>query len=158
MERWYEPRRRGRLIVLNALNCLTRTSVIYPAFSTGSTYAYMSDRCTRKCIPLRSFNADRDWNRKHWHYNIAERGQTTTGRGKSVELPAKGETSEKRRCLLAPKYSIVRVKCLCCWPVRNECIPGMRSDSFEWICSKLGVRTYQRLTETLGFPAVSRFK
>jgi hypothetical protein len=86
-------------------------------------------------------------------------GQTTlmerTGRGKSAKLPVKGET---RGLLLAPKYSIIRVKCLCCWPVRNECIPGMRSDGFEWICSKFGVRTYQRLTETLGFPAVQSYR
>jgi hypothetical protein len=34
----------------------------------------------------------------------------------------------------------------------------MRSDSFEWTCSKLGVRTYQRLTETLGFPAGATLK
>jgi hypothetical protein len=36
--------------------------------------------------------------------------------------------------------------------MRNERIPGMRSDSFEWICSKLRVRTYQGLAETFGFP------
>jgi len=28
----------------------------------------------------------------------------------------------------------------------------MRSDSFEWICDKLRVRTYQGLTETFGHP------
>ena len=47
--------------------------------------------------------------------------------------------------------------CLRCWQaVRNECILGMRPDSFEWITSKLGVRTYQRLAKTLGFPAQQR--
>ena len=40
--------------------------------------------------------------------------------------------------------------------MRNERIPGMRSDSFEWICSKLRVRTYQGLTETFGLPAVAK--
>jgi hypothetical protein len=40
--------------------------------------------------------------------------------------------------------------------VWNECIPGMSPDSFEWITSKLGVRTYQRLAKTLGFPAQQR--
>jgi len=34
----------------------------------------------------------------------------------------------------------------------------MRSDGFEWICSKLGIRTYQGLSETLGFPAVQSLK
>ena len=48
--------------------------------------------------------------------------------------------------------------CLRCWRVRNQGISGMRSDSFEWTCSKLGVRTYQRLTETLGFPAGAKLK
>lgn len=40
-----------------------------------------------------------------------------------------------------------------CWQVRNECIPGMSSNSFEWTASKLGVRTDQRLAKTLDFPA-----
>ena len=40
-----------------------------------------------------------------------------------------------------------------CWRVRDECIPGMSSDGFEWIASKLGVRTDQGLTKTLDFPA-----
>jgi hypothetical protein len=43
--------------------------------------------------------------------------------------------------------------CLRCWQVRNECIPGMSSNSFEWAASKLGVRTDQRLAKTLDFPA-----
>ena len=47
--------------------------------------------------------------------------------------------------------------CLRGWQgVRNECIPGMSPDSFEWITSKLGVRAYQRLAKTLGFPAQQR--
>lgn len=37
--------------------------------------------------------------------------------------------------------------------MQDEGIPGMRADSFEWICSKLRVRTYQGLTETFGLPA-----
>ena len=40
-----------------------------------------------------------------------------------------------------------------CWRVRDECIPGMSSDSFKWIASKLGVRTDQGLAKTLDFPA-----
>lgn len=34
----------------------------------------------------------------------------------------------------------------------------MRSDSFERICSKLRVRTYQGLTETFGLPVVTKLK
>ena len=45
-----------------------------------------------------------------------------------------------------------------CWHVRDEGIPGMRSDSFEWVCNKLRVRTYQGLTETFGFPVVAKLK
>jgi len=42
-----------------------------------------------------------------------------------------------------------------CWTVlvRNECMPGMSPDSFEWICIKLRVRADQGLTKTLEFPA-----
>jgi len=41
--------------------------------------------------------------------------------------------------------------CLRCWRVvRNECIPGMSPDSFEWITTKLRIGTYQRLAKTLG--------
>jgi len=42
-----------------------------------------------------------------------------------------------------------------CWRVRDECIPGMSSDGFEWIASKLGVRTDQGLTKTLDFQGTS---
>jgi len=36
---------------------------------------------------------------------------------------------------------------------RDKGVPGMRSDSLEWVCSKLGVRTDQRLTEMFRFAA-----
>ena len=40
--------------------------------------------------------------------------------------------------------------------MRDEGILCMRSDSFEWICNKLRIRTYQGLTETFGFAAGRR--
>jgi hypothetical protein len=74
-------------------------------------------------------------------------------------LPPKAETNvgydvvptaDAQRTISAAAYW------LRCRQVRDERIAGMSSDGFEWICSKLGVRTDQRLAKTLDFPAQQR--